>query len=77
VNRGKKEFLEVYERYWLHSREEVTVIHEENGLKEKVVIRGLDPSGYLEVRSKTTGKIFSVFDSGNSFDLFKGLIRPK
>ena len=72
VNRGKKEFLEVYERLWLHSREEVTVIQEENGVKDKVVIRGLDPNGYLEVRSKTSGKLYSVFDDGNTFDLLKG-----
>jgi biotin-(acetyl-CoA carboxylase) ligase len=77
VNQGKSEFLEVYERLWLHSREEVMIIHEENGLKDKVVIRGLDPNGYLEVRSKTTGKLFSVFDDGNTFDMLKGLIRPK
>lgn len=77
VNQGKKSFLETYEKYWLHSREEVTVINEENGLKDKVVIRGLDPSGYLEVRSKTTGKLFTVMDDGNTFDMLKGLIRPK
>lgn len=77
MNHGKKEFLESYESLWLHSREEVTVIHEESGLKDKVVIRGLDPNGYLEVRSKNSGKVFSVFDDSNTFDLLKGLIRPK
>jgi len=77
VNRGKKEFIEVYQTFWLHSSEEVTIVHEENGLRDKVVIRGLDPNGYLEVRSKNTGKLFSVFDNGNTFDMLKGLIRPK
>ncbi|CAD5215981.1 unnamed protein product [Bursaphelenchus xylophilus] len=77
VKKGKKDFLAIYHKHWLHTREEVTVIHEENGQKDKVVIRGLDDNGYLEVRSKHSGKVFSVFDDGNTFDMMKGLIHPK
>ncbi|KAI6226165.1 BPL/LPL catalytic domain-containing protein [Aphelenchoides fujianensis] len=77
VNRGKQEFTNVYLQHWLHSREEVSIVDEDTGAKDRVVIRGLDPNGYLEVRSKQTGRVFSVFDDGNTFDLMKNLIRPK
>jgi biotin-[acetyl-CoA-carboxylase] ligase BirA-like protein len=77
VRKGRQEFLRKYYEFWLHSREEVTVISKESGEKEKVVIRGLDAYGYLEVRSKRTGRLFSVHDDGNTFDMMKGLIRPK
>ena len=59
------------------SREEVTIVSKDTGMKEKVVIRGLDSYGYLEVRSKQSGRVFSVHDDGNTFDMMKGLIRPK
>ncbi|KAI6205134.1 hypothetical protein M3Y94_00758200 [Aphelenchoides besseyi] len=77
VNRGKQNFIATYVQHWLHTREEVTVIDEESGSKDRVIIRGLDPNGYLEVRSKSTGRVFSVHDDGNTFDMMKGLIRPK
>ncbi|KAI6173271.1 BPL/LPL catalytic domain-containing protein [Aphelenchoides besseyi] len=77
VNRGKQDFIATYVQHWLHTREEVTVIDEESGSKDRVIIRGLDPNGYLEVRSKSTGRVFSVHDDGNTFDMMKGLIRPK
>ncbi|CAD5211869.1 unnamed protein product [Bursaphelenchus okinawaensis] len=77
VRKGKREFLAIYHKHWLHTREEVTIIHEEDGQKDKVVIRGLDENGYMEVRSKHSGKVFSVFDDGNTFDMMKGLIHPK
>jgi biotin-(acetyl-CoA carboxylase) ligase len=70
-------FIKEYEKIWLHTGEEVSIIHETSGPEEKVVIKGLDSDGYLEVRSKETGKLFSVSDDGNTFDRLKGLIRPK
>uniref|UniRef100_A0AC34RBT3 Uncharacterized protein n=1 Tax=Panagrolaimus sp. JU765 TaxID=591449 RepID=A0AC34RBT3_9BILA len=76
-NSGKEAFLKRYYDFWLHTREEVTVEIGDTGIKEKVIIRGLDTYGYLEVRSKQTGKVFSVHDNGNTFDMMKGLIRPK
>ncbi|RCN36359.1 putative biotin--[acetyl-CoA-carboxylase] ligase, partial [Ancylostoma caninum] len=72
--KGPGEVLKAYYEFWLHSREEVLL--EELG--EKVVIRGLDKNGYLQVRSKSNpSKIFSVGDNGNTFDMMKGLIRHK
>lgn len=44
---------------------------------ERVVIRGLDKHGYLEVRSKAGGKVFSLHPDGNTFDMMKNLIRAK
>uniref|UniRef100_A0A7E4WC57 BPL/LPL catalytic domain-containing protein n=1 Tax=Panagrellus redivivus TaxID=6233 RepID=A0A7E4WC57_PANRE len=76
-NRGKEAFLKRYYDFWLHTREEVTVQNGDTGLQERVVIRGLDHHGFLEVRSKQSGKVFSVQDNGNTFDMMKGLIRPK
>uniref|UniRef100_A0A914YAT9 BPL/LPL catalytic domain-containing protein n=1 Tax=Panagrolaimus superbus TaxID=310955 RepID=A0A914YAT9_9BILA len=32
---------------------------------------------FEQVRSKQNGKVFSVHDNGNTFDMMKGLIRPK
>ncbi|KAL3123384.1 hypothetical protein niasHT_004556 [Heterodera trifolii] len=76
--KGRAEFLKLYYRFWMHSHEEVQILHSENGgRREKVVIRGLDEYGYLEVRSKETGQIMNVMDDGNTFDLFHGLIVPK
>ncbi|KAE9550485.1 hypothetical protein FO519_006304 [Halicephalobus sp. NKZ332] len=76
-NSGKEAFLRKYYDFWLHTREEVTIQNGDTGTKERVIIRGLDTFGYLEVRSKQTGKVFSVHDNGNTFDMMKGLIRPK
>ncbi|KAK6736420.1 hypothetical protein RB195_019229 [Necator americanus] len=72
--KGAGEVLKAYHEFWLHSREEVLL----EELSEKVVIRGLDKNGYLQVRSKSNpSKIFSVGDNGNTFDMMKGLIRHK
>lgn len=76
-NKGKMAFLKHYYNYWLHMREEVFIMNKEDNSKEKVIIRGLDENGFLEVRSKQTGQIFSVCDDGNTFDMFKGLIHAK
>ncbi|KJH43369.1 putative biotin--[acetyl-CoA-carboxylase] ligase [Dictyocaulus viviparus] len=72
--KGQAEVLQAYYQYWLHSGEEVTIEHS----SEKVVIRGLDKNGFLQVRSKNNpNEIFSVGDDGNTFDMMKGLIRHK
>ena len=57
------------------SDEEIVV--DSDGVKEKVVIRGLDSHGFLEVRSIQSRKIFTVHDNGNTFDMMKGLVRAK
>uniref|UniRef100_A0AC34FMP7 BPL/LPL catalytic domain-containing protein n=1 Tax=Panagrolaimus sp. ES5 TaxID=591445 RepID=A0AC34FMP7_9BILA len=74
---GKQAFLRRYYDFWLHTREEIYVQNAATNIKEHVVIRGLDSYGFLEVRSKQNGKVFSVHDNGNTFDMMKGLIRPK
>ncbi|KAI1720182.1 biotin/lipoate a/B protein ligase family domain-containing protein [Ditylenchus destructor] len=77
VNKGKDELLRHYYAQWLHTHEEVSIVQQGGDSKEKVIIRGLDAHGFLEVRSKQTGQIYSVHDDGNTFDMMKGLIRPK
>lgn len=67
------DYLKLFREKFSH--EEVTI--NSDGVKEKVVIRGLDDYGYLQVQTKRSGKIFSVHDDGNTFDMMKGLIRPK
>lgn len=71
--RGREAFLKHYYDAWLHSREEVEL--SETG--EKVVIRGLDEHGFLEVRSRQNGRIMILHPDGNTFDMMKGLISVK
>ncbi|PAV60334.1 hypothetical protein WR25_15442 [Diploscapter pachys] len=72
--KGDKDVLKKYYEFWLHNGQNITL----EDLGEKVIIQGLDKYGYLQVRSKTnSSKIFSVGDDGNTFDMFKGLIRHK
>ncbi|VDK70585.1 unnamed protein product, partial [Onchocerca ochengi] len=71
--KGVDAFLKHYYRFWLHSREEVTL----SDTKEKVVILGLDQHGFLKVRSCQSGKIMVVHPDGNTFDMMKGLISAK
>ncbi|CAD6192008.1 unnamed protein product [Caenorhabditis auriculariae] len=73
-NNGGERFRRKYYEYWLHNYEEVYL----QDIGEKVMIRGLDENGFLEVRSKeNSGKVFSITDDGNTFDMMKGLIRQK
>uniref|UniRef100_A0A158R4T8 BPL/LPL catalytic domain-containing protein n=1 Tax=Syphacia muris TaxID=451379 RepID=A0A158R4T8_9BILA len=71
--KGREAFLKHYYDAWLHSREEVEL--SETG--EKVVIRGLDEHGFLEVRSRQNGRIMILHPDGNTFDMMKGLISVK
>uniref|UniRef100_A0A914WUU0 BPL/LPL catalytic domain-containing protein n=1 Tax=Plectus sambesii TaxID=2011161 RepID=A0A914WUU0_9BILA len=70
---GADAILPIYYDYWLHTSEEVLLADRQ----ENVLIRGLDQHGYLEVRSRKTGKVFSVHPDGNTFDMMKNLIRAK
>ncbi|VDM08988.1 unnamed protein product [Wuchereria bancrofti] len=72
-NEGESAFLKHYYRFWLHSREEVTL----SNTNEKAVIRGLDHHGFLKVRSRQSGKMMIVHPDGNTFDMMKGLITAK
>lgn len=42
----------------------------------QVVVTAVDEFGYLMVRAED-GKLSSVMDDGNSFDMMEGLIKPK
>lgn len=64
--------VSLYQQHYLHQGERVTLGQE----GEQVTIRGVDSFGYLRVEDKE-GRIFSVMDDGNSFDMMKGLILPK
>uniref|UniRef100_A0A158Q7P7 BPL/LPL catalytic domain-containing protein n=1 Tax=Elaeophora elaphi TaxID=1147741 RepID=A0A158Q7P7_9BILA len=72
-NEGENAFLKHYYRFWLHSREEVTL----SDTNEKVVIKGLDHYGFLKVRNRQNGKVMVVHPDGNTFDMMKGLITAK
>lgn len=61
----------------MHNLEEVSVLNEKTNMKEKVIIQGLDENGYLKVKGKLDGRIFSLRDDGNTFDLMQGLIHLK
>ena len=74
---GKAQLVRDYYKFWLHTDEEVSILHVEDGSHERVIVRGLDDDGYLLVRSKQTGQLISLMSDGNSFDLFSGLIVPK
>ncbi len=43
---------------------------------DQATIRGIDHFGYLRLVGPD-GSEFYVFDDGNSFDMMRGLIRPK
>uniref|UniRef100_A0A915D3W2 Biotin protein ligase C-terminal domain-containing protein n=1 Tax=Ditylenchus dipsaci TaxID=166011 RepID=A0A915D3W2_9BILA len=74
--RGKEEFLKKYCAMWMHSNEEVSILRADSNT-EQVVIIGLDSDGYLKVKGKQSGLVFSVQDDGNSFDMLNGLIHTK
>ena len=50
--------------------------HEGERASERTRIIGIDEYGYLRVRT-ASGLQFSVHDDGNSFDMMRGLIKPK
>lgn len=73
-----------YYSYWLHGDQEVfletTTIRgpaeKELSPREKVRIIGVDEFGYLRAETQD-GEEITVCDDGNSFDMMRGLIRPK
>ncbi|KAK9470975.1 biotin-protein ligase [Dipodascopsis tothii] len=78
--RGFEPFMELYYKRWLHSGAEVRLDMYEG---ERARIRGITSDyGMLEVEQlnyegKPTGKIYTLQPDGNSFDIFKGLLRKK
>ncbi|XP_023940257.1 biotin--protein ligase isoform X2 [Bicyclus anynana] len=72
---GVDAFLEQYYQYWLHSDEEIRVQSSDGGSPVLGTISGLDPAGWLLVRTES-GDI-RVAPDGNTFDIMSGLIAPK
>ncbi|XP_023345768.1 biotin--protein ligase [Eurytemora carolleeae] len=82
-NQGNQDILfQRYYKYWLHENQEIKLEIEPENSQNKcsrvdiVKIVGLDEFGYLRVMEEN-GHEFSVHDDRNSFDMTKGLIRPK
>jgi len=91
-NAGHKQHVfELYYEHWLHQDQEVTVSAasknsitkeqsssalEGDSTSERTRIIGIDEYGYLRVQT-ASGLQFSVHDDGNSFDMMRGLIKPK
>ncbi|KAL6928479.1 hypothetical protein ACO0SA_003220 [Hanseniaspora valbyensis] len=68
-------FLRKFYKYWLHSGQDVTLKDFNNA---KCEIIGISSDyGYLEVKDKTTGKVYQLKPDGNSFNIFAGLISEK
>jgi biotin--protein ligase len=69
------EVYALYHKYWLHTGQMVNVQTQQHTVDQATVLC-IDDFGYLRLRD-STGAEFSVFDDGNSFDMMRGLIRPK
>jgi len=64
----------LYYKYWLHSNQNIIVRDKDSD--SSVTVVGIDEFGYLRVKD-TNDVHFSVMDDGNSFDMMKGLVKPK
>ena len=74
IEEGKlPDILQLYYRYWLHANAEISLWDSE----DIFLIKSLDEYGYLSVKSKKDGQMYSVQPDGNSFDMLKGCIRKK
>uniref|UniRef100_A0A915II82 BPL/LPL catalytic domain-containing protein n=1 Tax=Romanomermis culicivorax TaxID=13658 RepID=A0A915II82_ROMCU len=71
--KGYESILPLYYKYWLHEYQELTLAD----TKEQVVVRGLDQYGFLQVRSRKSGKLISLQPDGNSLDMMHNLLRVK
>lgn len=73
-SKGCTDLIRDYEKFWLHTNENVSIsLASNSGIEEKVTIKGIDENGYLLVL-KESGEYESVMDNGNRFDLLQGLI---
>ena len=71
----EEEVYRLYHSYWLHTGQSIEVRTPEH-IADQATVLGIDQYGYLRLRG-SQGAEFSVFDDGNSFDMMRGLIRPK
>ena len=58
------------------TKEQSSSALEGDSTSERTRIIGIDEYGYLRVQT-ASGLQFSVHDDGNSFDMMRGLIKPK
>ena len=68
--------LDLYYKYWLHSSHRVRHTGEHQTEEREVTVIGINEYGYLQVKDDD-GKVYTVMDDGNSFDMMEGLIKPK
>ncbi|KAJ3306136.1 biotin holocarboxylase synthetase [Kappamyces sp. JEL0829] len=69
------DFRESYYSFWLHSNQQVQVRFDDGSVRD-VLVRGLDPSGFLKAKT-LDGELILLQPDGNSFDMTKGLITVK
>ena len=72
---GMEDIFKLYHQYWLHEKQKVTVISENN---DKIAgnVKCIDEHGFLVVKFPS-GEETAVQPGNNSFDMMKGLIMPK
>jgi len=73
VNSDRREYMNTYYQYWLHSGKRVDVPdqHVQGGL-----VLGLDDFGFLKIQ-REDGSTFSVQPDGNSYDMMHNMIKVK
>uniref|UniRef100_A0A1I8BQP9 BPL/LPL catalytic domain-containing protein n=1 Tax=Meloidogyne hapla TaxID=6305 RepID=A0A1I8BQP9_MELHA len=63
-SKGCTDLIRDYEKFWLHTNENVSIsLASNSGIEEKVTIKGIDENGYLLVL-KESGEYESVMDNG-------------
>ena len=72
---GMDDIFKLYHQYWLHEKQKVTVINENN---DKIAgnVKCIDEHGFLVVKF-LSGEETAVQPGNNSFNMMKGLIMPK
>ncbi|GMH00281.1 hypothetical protein Nepgr_002120 [Nepenthes gracilis] len=78
VHQGFQPLEELYYKTWLHSGQRVVIkgASEGQSVDSVVTIQGLTSSGYL-LAVGSDSQMCELHPDGNSFDIFKGLIRRK
>lgn len=71
-----QQLYELYDRLWLHSDAEVSIVDAAGDRRTARVI-GIDEYGFLLVKRDGAPDAETVHPDGNSFDMLRGLIVPK
>lgn len=75
---GPKAFINLYHKYWIHSKQRVKVQVNNHYIDAEVI--GIDEFGFLCVMDFQSGpspKIITLQPNGNSFDMMKNMIAMK